>query len=343
MAIDDLVNLFTRPPPAQGSSSPALGFDQTPLKEVKKLNPPCIEIASPTTGHGKSHLLYRMITLAVLPPSFAGTLLFGHNSAVLYFDTDGHFSITRLYTVVRGYVLSRIDRIGTERPGRSGQSKDSDIDAMIEASLQHVHIFSPQSMASLMQTLDKLMMYLGDRTRHHSMHRRIHSIMLDSATAFYWNDRYDTDMANVPDTYEEATQSRGKKIASSYPALRSLLSKLSHQLHCPIIYTASDVQPKYSQPATRSLPSALHKSWGTFPDLRLLIQQRPVRGFPLATSAEEAARDAKDRSAAVAEAPFEIVVNYDGNEDWNGETRDIVRTGRGKFSIMITTEGVSLE
>ncbi|KAF4550454.1 Hypothetical protein D9617_17g047220 [Elsinoe fawcettii] len=339
-AIDDLVNIFARPLPTEARSPSPLVQHYTTQSKRQAATPPCIELSSTTSGQGKSHLLYQLITRAILPASINGTPLHGQINAVLYFDTDGHFSITRLVQVMIDHIRSCITQsnIAQER-----QPADEEIQTMVATALQHLHVFFPQSMMSLIQTIDCLMKYLKDNTRHPSMHRKIHSIMIDSVSAFYWSDRNDTDLANVPDTIEEATYRRGQKTTSAYPALRSSLTRMSRLLQCPIVYTSTDVQPKQLSSTTRSLPSSLPKLWHTFPDLRLLVQRRPVRGFPVATNADEAVRDAKERNAAAEDAPFEIVVNEDNREDWSREVRDeIARTGRSKLTLRISNQGVQI-
>ncbi|KAG8625203.1 hypothetical protein KVT40_006954 [Elsinoe batatas] len=342
-AIDDLANIFTHPQPVQRSSSPTLdydGFSHVPRPVLRTNKHLCLEVLSTISGEGKSLLLYSMIARAILPPSISGISLQGQNRAVVYFDTDGNFSIARLVKLAITHVAACAGRMTRE----VSDDLDTAVQDMIETSLQHLHVFFPQTIDSLISSIESLTDYLKDKNRHLSMHRNVHSIMLDSASAFYWADRHETDLANVPDTIEEATQRRGVRAISAYPALRSVLTRASRQLQCPIIYTATDLQPKQLQMTVRSLPSSLPKSWHTFPDIRLLVQKRPVRPFPVATSANEAARDANDRNAAVDNAPFDVVLNQEGKEDWSPEVRDqIARTSRGRFVMRISEDKVEFD
>ncbi|KAF2224067.1 hypothetical protein BDZ85DRAFT_260338 [Elsinoe ampelina] len=300
----------------------------------------CLEVLSTSSGEGKSLLLYSVIARAILPPSTSGIPLQGQNRAVVYFDADGNFSIARFVKVVIAHVAACAGRTNKVISG----DLETVVQDMIETSLQHLHVFLPQTIDSLISSIECLTEYLMDKSRHLSMHRSMHSIMLDSASAFYWTDRHETDLANVPDTFEEATQRRGVRAISAYPALRSALTRASRQLQCPVIYTATELQPKHLQTTNRSLPSSLPKSWHTFPDIRLLVQKRPVRPFPIATSAIEAARDANDRNSAVVNAPFDVVLNQEGKEGWNPEIRDqIARTSRGRFVMRISEDKVEFD
>ena len=166
---------------------------------------------------------------------------------MVFFDCDGTFSVTRLITVIRNYILTI-----------SGDIGEAELSRTIEHALQHLHLLAPQSMASCIRMIEGLSAYLYDDGRHYSMHRRVHSIMGDSATAFYWADRNDTETANVPVTVEDATDGTRPKAHSGYSRLRAGLQHLSQELSCAIIYTAGNLFAKSSPGYT--VESSLPKS-----------------------------------------------------------------------------------
>lgn len=340
--VDRLIALFHATKLDQHVTSPQLDLARLPLAVSVKQKPPCVEIASPEGGDGKTHLLYYLITIAILPVSIGGLHLGGLQSAVLYVDCDGDFSITRLITIIKHHVTTCIRN--SQREGLSSVTPSAaDLTMTIEHALHHLHIFSPQSMAALVKTVDSIPTYVYNAGRHVSMHRRVHSVMLDSATAFHWADRSDTDTANIPSSVEEAGQRMRPKAESGYPKLRSSLSSLSQELACPIIYTTGNLFHKTLSGQTRALPSSLPKSWLSFPTLRLIMKRNEIRGFPMAISAEEAARDAKDRNEAVAQGSFTLVVNDEYSEEWSAEVRnEMYNTGSGRTTMRVSVDGVIL-
>ncbi|PNS19070.1 hypothetical protein CAC42_1806 [Sphaceloma murrayae] len=321
--IDDLLDLFTTPVTVHGSSSPGRGHQENAHPKPRAQGPPCIEIASATPDNGKTQLLYFIIARALLPPTYAGVPLQGQHAAVLYFDTCPNFSVNRLVTIMTTHITHLIPSIAPP-----------DLETLLVTSLTHLHIFTPPSLPSLLLTLSSLSDYL--RAPHPSHHRALHSLVLSSATAYHWADRHDTEMANIPSTTEHVSR---KRVLSGYPALRAALSKASKDLHCPVIYTATDPRPKYGPPS-RSLKAVVPRSWETFPDVRVLVQRRMVRSFPIGTCAEEAGKDAGQRGQAVHGAGFDIGANEHGIGEWSAEVREEVRRGKGRARMRVDGQGV---
>ncbi|KAF2155104.1 hypothetical protein K461DRAFT_291989 [Myriangium duriaei CBS 260.36] len=338
-SIDRLIAPFCAPKHDQHITSPRTNHARSPSTKTVRQKPLCVEIASSQVGDGKTQLLYYLITIALLPASLSGLYLGGRQSAVLYFNCDGDFSIARLVKVMEHYVTNCI---GTQPEGfSSGTPSKADLTDMTDHALQHLHVFSPQSMTSLIRTVELLPHYVYDPSRHTSMHRRIHSIILDSATAFYWADRNDMETANVPSTIEESGHGLRTKAESGYSRLRSLLSSLGREFACPIVYTAGNIFHKTSGGPFRALATSLPKSWLSFPTVRLIIRRSEIRGLPTAISAEEAEREARDRNEAVSQGIFALTINEEYSEDWPVEVRnEIYNTGRVRIPVRIMTEGV---
>lgn len=71
---------------------------------------------------------------------------------------------------------------------------DSSVAAIVQESLQHLHIFRPQSQASLQATIKLLQNHvLANLTSHFSANRRLRGIIINSLSAFFWQSRQDAE------------------------------------------------------------------------------------------------------------------------------------------------------
>jgi hypothetical protein len=113
---------------------------------------PIIELCSEESGAGKTQFLYLITAIAIIPEVYADIDLGGRNCAVVILDTESRFSIQRLVQVIKSYVLSKDPSL-------------ENIDDLMHKSLQHVHIYQPQSLASLIATLSTLEPYLFTELR----------------------------------------------------------------------------------------------------------------------------------------------------------------------------------
>jgi hypothetical protein len=108
---------------------------------------PVIELCSEESGTGKTQLLYLIIAVAILPETYTDVDLGGRNSAVVILDTEGCFDVQRLAEVMKGYI-------------RSQDGSFPDIEDLVHRSLQHVQIYQPEKLSSLITTLSTLQTYL---------------------------------------------------------------------------------------------------------------------------------------------------------------------------------------
>ncbi|OJD34113.1 rad51 family dna repair protein [Diplodia corticola] len=305
--------------------------------------PPLIELTSAGPGAGKTQLLYLITALAILPRAYASIDLQGKASAIVVVDTDGHFSVSRLATVAKGHIARCCRRHAQQQqqqrrhhdgiePDNNDDGDDDNrhplikpaaVDSIIAAALTHVHILQPQSQAALLDALRALPTYLFSRsttsttTYHHSSaHRPLHSILLDSASAFFWPLRAAEDDARLANatttttTTTTTTPTPPPTTASSYTALARTLLTLRTQLNCAIVATtvaSSSSAPPHSRhhvdPSSYSsnLKPLLPATWpATFaPSLRLGVGRAAVRGFAPAMSVAEARRERGLRQGVV--------------------------------------------
>ncbi|KAF2024953.1 hypothetical protein EK21DRAFT_15533, partial [Setomelanomma holmii] len=152
-------------------------------KLISSPTPPVLELVSPPSAHhpsgaGKTSLVYLIIAYTVLPRSLPFSVpLGGHDAAIVVFDPLHHLSVPRLAQVMLNLIISKTGKDIDE-------ATKINIRSIVARSLTHVHILRPQSWPSLLATLRSLPDILFDGTRHKSMHRRIHSLVLKDIDAF---------------------------------------------------------------------------------------------------------------------------------------------------------------
>ncbi|KAL4900786.1 hypothetical protein BDW74DRAFT_170561 [Aspergillus multicolor] len=349
---------------ALGDDSAAVEHDSThvevPIHPAFPSRPhPVLEISSTASAAGKSQMLYYLTAIAVLPSELNGISLGGLNSAVVFIDTDGRFDAARLRTVARGIVLNKL-RAGIE----SGTKSQNSAETILLESLQHVHVFRPQSSLALLATLQTLDEYLLNISRHASASRALQAVVLDSATAFFWQDKLQDEIARTEDIGQSAAEierrCRGREtfhLADIYADLVASLKRLQSIFDCTVIYTATPFGAKSAErPSmpygsynpldtalnTPSFRSPLPPPWGLFPTLRLVLQREMVRPFMPGGTVQEAERDAPMRQGVVMRGEFLGSVNSWGREDWPQRILEALkRRGGGQFTFNVGQEGVT--
>jgi DNA-repair protein XRCC2 len=253
----------------------------------------------------------------------------GKEACIVIIDTDGRFSVSRLAAQIQ--LLLRKDQLSE----LEGNWIDETIREEIVSALKYVHIFRPQSLASTIATIDSLPTYLFDQTRHYSFDHEIALIALDSASAFYWQDRSETeDDAFLAKTTTSTTAGQ----TSAYFQLATALKSATKTFDCPAIFTSW-----YLGPQQRQGDGAIQRSFRPqIPplqaNLRLVVHRLLVRKFPPGLSLEGALREAAVRQKAVEEGKFECFVN-----EWGLEERLLRRLNGGGFGFRIVDDGLLVE
>lgn len=261
---------------------------------------PVVEIASTASAAGKSQLLYYLAATAVLPETCGG-----RSAAVVYIDADGRFDAHRLRTVAMGIAQTAVEA------------------ATVEDSLQHVHVFQPSSSGCLLATLQTLQDYLLDVKRHVSSARPLRAILLDSATAFLWQDKLRDQIARVEEIglpaseiEQDRRENRSFVLGTLYAELVSELKRLQGEFGCAVVFTAT-VWTRGLEGDAVGFRSSLPPPWGLFPALRVVVR-------------------------ATGRGVFEAGVNTWGREDWPRRVVEgLQRTHRGgAFSFHANVDGV---
>jgi hypothetical protein len=263
----------------------------------------------------------------------------GKNSAVVFLATDAHFDVQRLVQVMENHIRQRIHNTqqGAANEDQSDrispQMTDESITGLIRSSLQHVHIFRPHSLASLIATLRTLPTYLFSPHEHFSSTRPLHSVILDSATSFYWQYRSEQESLRVAALDRVPGQGGSEaspKLSATYDQLVYELKSLSQRFCCPIIATTTSFAPaSRSGNQSRSFgpggppppeePVArnqLSSPWPVFSTLKIRVERQHVTRFAPMISFEEAITERAERQKLVEGGRFiaSVVGSDDGFE-----------------------------
>lgn len=309
---------------------------------------PVVEITSPASGDGKTSLLYYITALATLPVQYGGK-----GGAVIYIDADHRFSAARLRDVALSYLRKRrTDDLFVDE-------SNLDLDVVVEESLLHVHVFRPKSSQSLLATVQSLEGYLLDTARHKSGEREVRGVVLDSASAFYWQDRREAEILSIPGALEEIRKKAAAAAAGGGDArilprpvmgiaqdTVKTLRKLQDTFYCPVYYTVCGHHRVQRQNrggmSMMSFKPFLPRPWPGFPTLRLVVRRDPVRPFVPYISPDQAQEEAGHRQEVVERGKFSGWIDPFGKEEWPAhiiESTDSL-DGKGGFSFTVTEEGV---
>ncbi|KAB2568729.1 hypothetical protein DBV05_g12595 [Lasiodiplodia theobromae] len=370
--LDRLLRLFEQQqqqPPARQQhdpGSPPLGQPRatTTTTAAAPKPPPIIELTSANPGAGKTQLLYLLITHAILPRTYDGIpLSSGHAGAVVIVDTDNRFCAARLAAVARSHVWRRAQK----------QKKKLDpavVNALITASLAHVHVLQPQSHAALLAALRALPAYLfakGEGLLHGSACRPLRAVFVDSVSAFFWSLRAAEDDARVLISSGDMSGGESGKSGRSstttseaYAALARELRGLSARFGCVVVTTSvASASPFASSASSSSSSSERHRhhpalrpllpaSWHAAAAgglLRLGVERVRVRGFAPAMSVAEARAERGQRQSVVEEGRFGVWVDGWGAEAWpRGLWEGLgAMEGRGRWGFYVRGDGVVVE
>ena len=311
--------------------------DQEPRRSTRlKHRPAIIEVSSTKSAAGKTTLLYHLTAITLLPHEYGGK-----ESAVLWLDTDNSFSASRI-----AQVMSDIIPTTKSKTTRS-------IDDIVNSALQHLYILTPTSSTSLLQALISVPDYVRTRTSHTSPNRPLYLLVLDSATAFAHQDRFDADIARLEagpniDTSHSNAPSRTSQTITA-------LRQIQQDFECTIIFTTTQ-QPAKSRPRPTQRPNQQpHQTipaeppsqtpWTSFATLTSHISRIPNPQFAPNMTLEECLRDREKRQESIRKGRFAVDLNWEGSDMWPVGVRDAVgeMERRGGFVVRITERGLDVE
>ncbi|KAF3215486.1 hypothetical protein TWF106_006000 [Orbilia oligospora] len=248
--------------------------DDVPLPRDK---PAIVEISSNGSGTGKTHLLYYITCVALLPSSWNGINLEGKESAVVFIDCDGRFDILRLSEVMESYIGSRIslaiqfcqskqaraarDPMSEDVPDPhiSSQAEDeeikeyltllssitpSDIVELTVYCLSHLHVYTPTSSSHFLDILSSIPEYLLSSDPQSSHGLPLSSVIIDGISAFYWLERASSASTTTPSmVFSDPTTSQST----------SVQDKKNETNQVPQKIVEDDMEPKLSLQARYDL------------------------------------------------------------------------------------------
>ncbi|KXT05207.1 hypothetical protein AC578_8371 [Pseudocercospora eumusae] len=300
-------------------------------------SPPMIEITSQRPCSGKTSLMYQMVVTAVLPFHLGG-----RQAAIIFVDTDNHFSATRLAQQMRKTIVTQAKEDFVDEESSS---------KVIEDSLKHVHVVRPQSLSALITTINDLPNYLFDPRKHKSFDRAIGFITLDSASAFYWQSRADAENAALQASFKmKDSATKVQQQSTGYNQLAASLKNTSRILSAPVIYTTRDFNPPqktsrgghssaFFMSESHSIRPSLPPPWPSLPTLRLIVRRAPIRSLPAEVTVEDAIQETEMRQKVVAQGKFECFVN-----EWGLDERTLqnLREKGNMFDFFVTSQGIKI-
>jgi hypothetical protein len=322
-------------------SSPEPSNLSLELAKLEERGDVLIELTSNRSSAGKTSLLYLIVTFATLPCLINGINMAGKNATVVILDTDDRFDVTRLQTIMKNHIQHRIgiamkneehadeSELNEDQSSRTkhpiSKLRDAEVDSVVRESLQNVHIFRPESFSALLATLERLPSYLLDPgSNHYSRSRPLHSIIVDSASAFYWQLRAGEETRRVL-TLNSSTSTSTSANSSSYTSLMSKLRRLSSTFECPILSTTW----KFSSSSHENGPY-LNPTFPTLPTLRLNVRRISSPPFAPRVSAEQAESLKRMRQEVVEKQKFWV----------EGDKPGPAKAG---FGFVVSDEGVFID
>ncbi|KAH0538966.1 hypothetical protein FGG08_004481 [Glutinoglossum americanum] len=347
-ALDRLLNIFTQPsrasqqPPEQDTHTPQQYGPEGAHAPPAKAKPAVIEITGTSPFSGKTHLLYYITAVAILPTELNGVFLNGKGGAVVVLDTDSRFDVPRLKQVMKYFIRARYLEVGALFIDEDG------LEDLMRHALLHVHIYRPQSPASLVATLEAIPSYLLYSAKEHfSSGRALEAVLLDSVSAFIYQDR------GIESTDSNPNCNPGNPFAKRYQDIVRGLRALQQTFKCVIVATAWGLFPCHSErqiytkkPPPPSFRPHLPAVWTSFCTLRLIVTRDAVAKFGPGMSAEEALKDTAARQEVVDRGGFSGWVDQGwGSDEWSEETREALKRvkGGGFFWFRIVEDGVVIE
>ena len=304
-----------------------------------------IQLNSNHSAAGKTSLCHLLTTLAVLPQSFNG-----RGSCTVWLDTDGRFSAARLDVVMSNFLSTAFPKLS------SGERV-----AICFEAFRHVHLFRPQSTSQLVTTLESLPSYLlhvNGSNIHFSASRSVGLIVLDSAVSFYWQERFETDVARFEamGTNEHPGTSAPERLSRTVEVITAL-KKLQKLFDCTIVFTSMPHEKLSTMTTPAATGAAIRNArlppqepprtspWTAFATLNLSISHDQVRQFATVMSFEECRRDQGNRLAALAKGRSIVSVDWIGSHNWANGVRDAVNRvdGQGLFAFRVNFSGILVE
>lgn len=152
---------------------------------------------------GKTLLLTHFIMKTVLPKSYKNFDVGGHNASVVLLNTDHHFEIFELVSLMEMFLVKC-----TSSDDKT-KLNSTEIETLIKDSLQNLIIFKCNSSIELSVAIISLENLLLHNTN-------ISLILLDSISAYYWQDSLSINKTKRMDLYASEIRKQLNKYLSDF-------------------------------------------------------------------------------------------------------------------------------
>lgn len=336
--LDRFLTLFLHPysrePPSYTQSESTQSNPR--LGPSKRSKPPVVEITSATPCAGKRQLLYYIAAASVLPESYDSVPLLGQEGAVIVLDTDNQFDVLRLRDVLSSLLISRLE----PHSPNAGILLASGLSSVLHDSLRQVHIFRPQSPASLLSTLRSLPAYLLNPAAHFSSLRALQALIVTNLSAFLWQTRLESDEGH------QLNHRNTNTFIQYHGSMVQELAKVQQIFGCVLVAANQGLSPlQWMRNGEVSVKPTMPGVWNNFCTLKLVVGKDMVRKFGPGISAEEAMHEREQRKRAVAESRFWCRVNWWDSGEWDAGVVERLRSldRGGAFSFHISDTEVRIE
>lgn len=223
---------------------------------------------------------------------------------------------------------------------------EQEISSVVSDSLNHLHIFRPQSSSSLLATLASLPSFLlSSPSTHLSTNRRLGLLAINDLSAFLWQDRLDADEETAPPASIHAEKANSTLFLERYRTLISALRHIQHLFSCTIVTTNWGLAPVTSIAGHPALRPHLPSLWNSFCMIKIVVERNRVSKFGPGLSAEEAKMEGVQRWKAVEKSDFSGCINWWGNEGWREDVTEGIKGLKlgGRFTFNVTGDGIVMD
>ncbi|MCJ1250712.1 hypothetical protein MMC30_007940 [Trapelia coarctata] len=330
--LNDVLSIFTSPPVRQQELHQRWGTPPPPqhVPFGRKIKPPVIEICGTSPGSGKAQLLYHIAATSLYTPVSDASASCQKSGAVIWIDTDSRFDINRLHAILRSGIQTPDDDLETTKENT------------IEATLQHLHIFRPQSSDTLLATLYSIPSYLFSLHKHYSGGRPLRVLIISNISAFLHQDRLDSDIArDAPPSDAPGTSAQPPSIlfTQRYRDIVTALRDIQTTFSCTIVAGNISLSPLQASSLGPTHRPHLPGAWTSFCATKIFVARKIVPRFGFSLSAEEAELERAARRLAVERSGFRGWVDPWRSEAWEIDVREAVERNEG-FNFQVDGLGV---
>lgn len=313
--------------------TPLYQYGARPLHDPNKIERLVLELRNDESSQGETNLQLYLAAFSVLERGYGGK-----EAAVVWIDNALRFSAARFSHILQCH-------LATQAPCLSFQNRES----LSHAALQHVHVFRPQSSVQFIKTLKDIPNYLLDCNNHVSGNRPLGLLVIDTATAFHWQDRLDAVTAELKRNTTE-TQSGGSSTTDSRTGeVIACLKAIQQSFSCIILFTTiPTAKANYNPSESTQIQSNRNYTvtrLSSFASLAFVISRLPVPPFDSSMDLWECNRDQPNRLAAVSQDRFNACVDSSVGGVWGAEQNPAVASlpMKAAFSYRVSAEGIEFE